>query len=487
MQRSWGARLALVALVAGCGRSTPGCGAPAPVPDDAASTDAGRDAGPTYPTCEVLAPVVAGTAETDALADAPARCGMPAYVWLRDPSLGSVVSRTRGQSFTSAMLNALATGASLALPRPIAHDVQIDDVVYVTQDRGRLVQSSAALAYPTDLPDRQSLPVFLMLHGTSGWRPRCGPTADVSYHALAAALAGFGFVVVAPDYLGLESGGTPYGAPLPYLVGEPTAIASLDAVRAGLRALSELRTAACGASDVVVWGGSQGGHAALWVERLAPYYARELRLRGVVAAVPASDVVGHAERCFSATTDGTEYFEAMLATAPTWYGAGSRLSEVFVAPHDVDLGATLAASCSPTIPVDPLDGILTSTLRDAAAAGTLDAVPTWGCILSESSLLDTSIPRLSTASDPGYGILFITGEGDTLLPPAIERPAYDTLCAAGVPLAYVECAGAQHADAALWTIGETLDFVEARLRGDAFTAACARPAAARCSGTPPRP
>lgn len=461
-----------------------GCSAPAPATDAAAPTDAGSDGGPTYPACVVAAPLVAGTTETDAIANAPARCGMPAYAWLRDPSLGSVVSRVRSGTFSASSLQGLLTAAGVTLPRPITHSVQIDTVAYVTQDRGQLVQSSAAVAYPTDLADRTTLPTVLIAHGTSGWAPRCGPSVEVNFHSISAAFAGLGYVVVAPDYLGLESAGTAYGAPPPYLVGEPTAIASLDALRAGLRAISDQRIAACGDTNVVVWGASQGGHAALWIERLAPYYAREIHLQGVVAAIPATDVVGHAEHAFSSVVDTTHFFAAMFATAPSWYGLGDRLGEIFVAPHDADLPAALAASCDPTITVDPLDGLLTATIRDAATAGTMSALDPWGCVLRESSLLDTSIPRLSTASDPSYGILFITGENDSILSPAIERPGYDTLCASGVPLTYLECQGAGHVDAALWSLSETFDFLEARARGDAFTPNCARPAASRCSGTP---
>lgn len=445
--------------------------------------DAATDAA-TLPACDVPAAVIAGTSETDALASAPARCGMPAYQWLHDPSLGSVVSRARVQTFTAAALTALAGAASLAIPRPFTHDVAIDTVAYVTQDRGRLVQSSAAVAYPIDLDARTTLPTLLVLHGTSGWRPRCGPSVELNFHSLTAALAGFGYVVVSPDYLGLESAGTPYGAPPPYLVGEPTAIASLDAVRAGLHALSDLRAPACGSSDLVVWGASQGGHAAMWVERLAPYYARELRLRGVVAAIPATDVVAHGERAFTSTVDTSSFFAAMMATAPAWYGLGGRLSEIFVAPHDVDVPAALAATCSPDLPVAPIDGLVTPAIHDAAVGGTLGTLDPWGCLLRESSLLDTTVPRLSTASDPSYGVLFITGSSDTILSPTIERAAYDTLCTAGVPLTYLECEGAGHAEAALWSIGETLDFLDARVRGDAFTPVCARPAATRCTGTP---
>lgn len=451
---------------------------------DAALDDGGRDAGPIYPACDdVPAPLVAGTAETDALADAPARCGMPAYAWVRDPSLGSVVSRTRAGVFTAAGLNGLVGAAGVSLPRPITHAVEIDTIAYVTQDRGQLVQSSAALAYPTDLPDRTTLPTILIAHGTSGWAPRCGPSVELNFHTIAAAFAGLGYVVVAPDYLGLESAGDPYGAPPPYLVGEPTAIASLDAVRAALRAVSDRRIAVCGQSRILVWGASQGGHAALWIDRLAPYYARELHLSGVVAAIPAAGIVEHAERAFSSVVDLTPFMTAMMATAPSWYGLGDRLDEILVPPHDLDVPQALAASCDPSLPVDPLDGLLTAPVRDAATAGTLGSLDPWGCILSESSLLDTSVPRLPT-TDPGYGILFITGERDTIVAPEIARADYDALCAAGVPLGYLECAEAGHTEAALWSIAETFAFLEARERADVFTPSCMRGAAVRCSGQP---
>jgi dienelactone hydrolase len=470
----------LVALV-----SLLGCTTPTLESDAAIAIDAGNDAAVMLPACEVSLPLVAGTPETDAIANAPARCGMPAYAWLDDPSLGSVVSRTRSGVFSARTLGDLVTAAGVLLPRPVVYDVQIDTIAYVTQDRGRLVQSSAALAYPTSVTDRATLPTILIAHGTSGWAPHCGPSVEVNFHTLSAVFAGLGYVVVAPDFFGLESAGTPYGAPPPYLVGEPTAIASLDAVRAGLRAVSDLRIPACGSNDLVVWGGSQGGHAALWIDRLAPYYARELHLRGVVAAIPAADIVAHTEHAFSSVVDTTSFFAAMMATAPSWYGLGDRLSDIFVAPNDVNLPVALAASCDPPIPVSPLDGLLTPAIRDAATAGTLGTLDPWGCILSESSLLATRVPRLSTASDPSYGMLFIAGENDTILTASIQRSSFDTLCADAVPVHYLECQGAGHTDAAFWSIGETLDFLEARIRGDVFTPDCARVGPVRCSETPP--
>ena len=59
----------------------------------------------------------------------------------------------------------------------------------------------------------------------------------------------------------------------------------LDAVRA-----AHQLTAVELADETVVWGHSQGGHAALWTGMLAPTYAPELRIDGVAALAPASNL-----------------------------------------------------------------------------------------------------------------------------------------------------------------------------------------------------
>ena len=85
-----------------------------------------------------------------------------------------------------------------------------------------------------------------------------------------------GYAVVVPDYEGLGTRGTH-----PYLVGEATAHATLDAVRATRR---------FGAADAserfIVWGVGQGGHAALFTGQEADAYAPELELAGVAAGAP---------------------------------------------------------------------------------------------------------------------------------------------------------------------------------------------------------
>jgi hypothetical protein len=77
----------------------------------------------------------------------------------------------------------------------------------------------------------------------------------------------------------------------PYLIGACEAYSALDSVRAAhhLPALSL-------SNQTVVWGHSQGGHAALWTGILAPSYAPDVTVEGVAALAPATDVVALAEQ-----------------------------------------------------------------------------------------------------------------------------------------------------------------------------------------------
>lgn len=468
----------VLALASACDSDPPA------TPDASSGND---DAGAiVLPPCEVPAPLVAGTTETDAVANAPPRCGASAAPWLRSEQLGEVVSREAGDSFAPRVLRSIASGAGVTLPRDPEHAVRTENVVYVTQDRGQLRQSTALVAYPTDIEEREELPILLVLHGTSGFTASCGPTADANTAMLAALLASYGYIAVGPDYLGLESAGEPYGALHPYLVGEATALASLDAVRAATRMVAGDRGALCASTRVAVFGGSQGGHATLWVDRLAPYYARELTLIGAAATVPTADLVAQAQRALTEVVPATSNFAAMMATQAPWYDAEDALASVFASPFDVDVPAALAASCSPGDALDEpatLDALFTTSLLDAVASEGIESVEPVGCWLRENSLTTTSIPRLGP-SEPGYGILFLVAGADALIHPPIERAAYDTLCAAGMPLEYLECEGAGHVQGTLWAISELLEFLDARRAGDAFTPECTRPAAVRCLGTP---
>ncbi len=481
----------LFSLLAACDPSTPtpdaGATGDAFASDAPGSVDAPlSDDASRMGRCTIPAPMVAGTPATDAIANAPPRCGSVPGAWLRDADLGSVVSRRTGSNYTAPGLQALADAAGVMLPSAPVNNVRTETVVYATQDRGARVQSTALVAYPTNTPAGADVPIILVLHGTSGFRPGCGPTADLSAGLLAAVFASFGWIAVAPDYLGLESAGEAYGSLHPYLVGEATAIASLDAARAAMRTVEANAPTACASPRLAVFGGSQGGHATLWVDRLAPYYAREFELIGSVATVPTADLLGQSQRAVLAPVEATANLAASLTTQAAWYNQEAALSDMLRAPFDTSVPAALAAACDPGDALDPTTGLsdLFTPAFLASAQADIGATMPAGCWLRESSLTVSSIPRI-TPSSPSYGILWVVGSEDRLIHPPIERASYDTLCAAGTPLQYLECEGASHTRATAWAIPELFAFLDARRANMPFTTQCTRPAASRCMGTPP--
>jgi pimeloyl-ACP methyl ester carboxylesterase len=126
-------------------------------------------------------------------------------------------------------------------------------------------------------------PLIAWTHGTTGFAPGCAPSLLGEPFANVPALREAidkGWVFVGTDYVGLGASG-----PHPYLVGEGEARSALDSIRA-VRQMKELRLG----DGAVVWGHSQGGHAALWTGILAPAYAPELNILGVAAVAPASDL-----------------------------------------------------------------------------------------------------------------------------------------------------------------------------------------------------
>lgn len=126
-------------------------------------------------------------------------------------------------------------------------------------------------------------PVILWTHGTTGVATGCAPSLLAAPFANVPALPELlaaGWIFVAPDYVGLGTAG-----PHPYLIGEGAARAALDAVRAA-KAMASLELG----ENIVVWGHSQGGHAALWTAIRAPDDAPELRIAGVAAIAPATDL-----------------------------------------------------------------------------------------------------------------------------------------------------------------------------------------------------
>jgi acetyl esterase/lipase len=149
---------------------------------------------------------------------------------------------------------------------------------------GELIEVSGVVVAP-DLPAPVARRhVVAWAHPTTGVADNCAPSVFQGFFDTVPhlpALIALDYVVAATDYPGLGTPGVH-----PYLVGVSEARGVLDAVRAA----RQIEKAGAG-KRFVVWGHSQGGHAALFAGQLAKEYAPELTLAGVAAIAPATELM----------------------------------------------------------------------------------------------------------------------------------------------------------------------------------------------------
>jgi alpha-beta hydrolase superfamily lysophospholipase len=156
-----------------------------------------------------------------------------------------------------------------------------------TTDDADIAVTAGVFLPPVRAADRKTIPVVAYGHGTVGLADACAPShlaadADPVVAQLVSPFLDSGFAVVIADYEGL---GTP--GEHPYALGESEGRNVLDAVRAAQRLdLDGLSSD----SPVLGVGHSQGGGAVLFAAELARTYAPEVKLAGVVAQAPASQL-----------------------------------------------------------------------------------------------------------------------------------------------------------------------------------------------------
>ncbi len=478
----------LLATAAACGSSS--------APEQADPSPAETVTPPTSPT-----PPASSTAPTEsgkdagsdgATASSRARCGAKPYAWIESPALGDVLESSAKASHTPIELNYAIYMArqknAFKTNRIAQHSTKSRLIRYQTQDRGKLVDATTMMAMP-DVSGTHTYPILLVLHGTTGFNDSCSPSGGIADDALGgftdetaillSVFASFGYIAVAPDYIGLKSLGAPTGFLHPYLVAEPTAIASLDAVRAAKKQLAGSNVTP---GDIVVVGGSQGGHAAAFVNRYLPHYAPELVIKGSVWDVPPTDLLGEAKPALAEWTNPTKNMVAMTTTADSWYAAApGGLASAFLAPYATSVPAALATGCSGS---DALTGATRETLFQptflaAGAQTNFGNLAPWSCYLAENSLPTTSVPKLDSIPS-----MFLLGENDELVNNTVERASFQKLCTQGHVLSFLECAGASHTKALSYALDQWIDFLEARLAGVPVTGTCTIRPAETCSSAP---
>lgn len=323
------------------------------------------------------------------------------------------------------------------------------------------VAESGYVVTPSGSPPVGGWPVIAWAHGTTGYGRSCAPSLFTTSNGLGFVylITGLteylhaGFAVAAADYKGLGAPGV-HG----YLIGEEEGRSVLDAARSA----RELPASHIG-DIVVIYGHSQGGHAALFAGQLAPTYAPDLHVIGVVAAAPATGLRQFSGLAFS--PEGGAILPFTLGIAWTWTHVyrNAKVSDVFT-----PAGARAAAAI-----------VTKGCLGDVSAAidaRHLDPATVFRANAAENPALLAAVKQ----NDPGLvrthaPILVLQGTADTTVPQFLtDYFVTHHACPIGDRIDYLHVTGGSHITIVA-RIPTILGWMQARLHGDTAPTTCGRP------------
>ena len=319
---------------------------------------------------------------------------------------------------------------------------------------GKPIAVSGVAVVPAGTAPRGGRPVVAWAHPTTGVQPQCAPSLSggvfETIQGLRAMLAR-GYIVTATDYPGL---GTP--GPHPYLVGASAGRSVVDSVRA----VQQLPDAAASRS-FAVWGHSQGGHAALFTGLLARSLAPELKLVGVAAAAPATEL--GTLLADDIDTDGGRNLTAM--TLWSWSRVyGAPMAQI-VNEQAVPIVNDLAADC-----VESLRDVVLRLWPTRQLERRFLTDQNFGTREPWRALLARNTPGVTPRGVPVY---IAQGTSDTLVRPQVTRAYAQTLCRAGRAVQFDALQGIGHLPAAIDSAATAVAWMEQRFRGEPAPNNCA--------------
>ena len=317
---------------------------------------------------------------------------------------------------------------------------------WTTNGSGQRLAVTGIVAAPMEAIPPRPRRVIAWTHGAWGVAEKCAPSLSPNFFEYSAGMNAVrnGYVVVAPDYIGLAS-----PTMHPFLVGQDTANAVLDAVRAA----REIPGAAAG-NAFAVWGESQGGHAALWTAISARSYAPDLTLVGTAAAAPPTDLAANLAQgsdknaralllSFALHSWSTLYdFSLDSITNRTNQGIIRRLSE----------NNCVSFNTKPKL------GTILGILTIARATKNKDIAK-----IEPFASFDRA-NSVDPARVPGP-LLIAQSSKDTIVAPAVTRKFAKAVCKRGTPTRWIDMTG-DHGASAKDSGQETIGWITSRFDGN---------------------
>src|SRR5437660_767834 len=286
-------------------------------------------------------------------------------------------------------------------------------ILYVTTlDDSTPATAVATVFAPTD-PRAGPRPIIAWEHATTGLLQKCMPSlvsAPTEGIPGRDRIVMAGWVVVATDYPFAEKGG-----PHPYLIGEGEARAALDSVRAA-RQMSELTLD----KRMVVWGHSEGGHAALWTGIVGPRYAPDLEILGVAAIAPAANI----KNILAMNVAVDKRFGPYLALAYSRFYPDI-IFEQALRPEALDAARQIVNLCEFVPPEDPE--------RIEALAATFDGP---ALATSSNKALQARLEQNTADGLIQAPVVIAQGLSDIVVPPSATDAYVEERCSAGQRLEY---------------------------------------------------
>jgi pimeloyl-ACP methyl ester carboxylesterase len=299
-----------------------------------------------------------------------------------------------------------------------------------------------------------------MGHNTTGIARGCAPSLD-PFRPLPGAeeafyqqqVAGFverGFVVVATDYQGLGAADGVH----PFLVGEPAAYNVLDAARAA-RSLPDLTLA----PDTILWGHSQAGHAAAWAAQLAPTYAPDVPIAGVILAAPAADPTLLLAAAAQGQTEPSSLTGYIVSLVSAWRHVYPEVAAApALTPAALEKLGLVTRECVPTVAAAYADRPLTDYVDVAA----LETAP-WAGLLAQNAAGQQRIDM---------PVLVAQGTADPLVPVAVTEALVGQLCRLGTDVELRRYPDVAHGAVIAAAMPDMLAWARERLAGRPTASTC---------------
>lgn len=336
-----------------------------------------------------------------------------------------------------------------------------------TDSQGSDIAVSGLIAAPETPPPTGGFPVIAVAHGTVGMARTCAPSLDPFagrgplpsfltppkdrtsfFEQMVEPFTSAGYAVAATDYRGLGTPGIN-----PYLVGEDAGRNVLDAARL-IRRFPEVQVT----DQTLIWGHSQGGQASAFAGQIAPRYAPELRVLGVVAGSPAA-MLGMLADEVASIEDRSPLTGLIVMIARAWSSAYP----------DLDAATVLTRRGVGRMDVverDCIDGVLLAFASRPAPDYVEDAgikTPAWQERIAQNT------PGAIRTAPP---ILVFQGGADKLILPQFTRAFVQRLCAAGDTVIFNQYPGDGHLSVITPSMPATLTWIEQRLAGQPAPTTC---------------